>query len=153
MPTIHIHLDDNDQALGIVAAMLNIGAQITIDLDEMDASTETGPKPFKVNGKAVTRRQYIDHKRAEADAVIAERDAEHEDKVLRDIHRARRAAERQNRDAARDQQRREAFEAMDVECPSCGALVDHPCLRPTGQPHSGYAHIDRVRASLTARGR
>ena len=163
MPTIHVHIPDNDQALGVVSTLLNAGFRVSIDLDEVtnnhrDIKAEykavrayaTGA-PVKVwhDGKVETRKERIARQRAEAAVVVAERDHREAFKVMKDREREARAMKR----AANQARHSEASEARSVECSSCGAKVDHPCVKPSGQPHSGFAHIDRVHAARLARGR
>jgi hypothetical protein len=164
MPTIHITIDDTTEALSIIAAALNGGYDVRVDLDEIDhtgivsatkrAERDPLQRPF-VDARPIKARMTG----AEAAAVKARTDAKFAKAKAALAERRRMEAEERaiERGGVTDQQvydarYEEAQAARIVECKACGAKVDHACQTPSGKLYGAFVHIDRIMDANTARG-
>ena len=156
MKIIQVHVHDSDLT-STVSQLLNQGLTISVDLDVLDdgeaavATTtrlvdDIADEMLAINNKVphyndpdnkLTRKQVIKAQRQAADAFIAQREMRH--------------AEREAHQARYDTRWARAQEARIVECPSCSALVDHPCQTPQGKAYGAFVHSDRIRAMQTAK--
>jgi hypothetical protein len=154
MTTIHIHIDNNDEALAFVAIALNRGYHVSIDLDAIDGTD--------IN---LSAKERIKIDRAKADTYIRARDAKNAEREAYFAKQAEKAARRRDREArevtavlngdnnqaAYDARWVEVQRAREVACPSCGADIDHPCITPQGKPYGAFAHRPRYQAAYDKR--